>query len=102
MILANITFAVSAEVDDHFIDWAKNSFIKEAVEKGEFTSPLLCRIKSHDTDCATSYAIQLRHRSDSEAHDWYERGNGADLLTLLMQKFSDKILWFITFMDIID
>ncbi|MDE6048978.1 MAG: DUF4286 family protein [Paramuribaculum sp.] len=102
MILANITFAVSAEVDAYFIDWAKNTFVKEAVEKGEFTSPLLCRIKSNDVDCASSYAIQFRHRSDAEAHDWYERRNGAELLTRLVQKFGDKILWFITFMDIID
>lgn len=102
MILANITFAVSNETEPYFIAWAKNTFIDNATRAGGFGSPLLCRIISADNDCATSYALQMRHHSEAEAHNWYEKGAGAELLKNLMQKTGDKILWFITFMDIIE
>ena len=73
-----------------------------AVNTGGFELPLLCKIISTDNEYAISYALQMRHSSDEEAHEWYERGDGALLLKKLMQKFGDKILWFITFMEIIE
>ena len=102
MILVNITFAVSTEAEQLFVAWTKDTFIYNAVRTGGFEHPLLCKILSVDNDSATSYALQMRHHSESEAHSWYERGAGAVMLTDLMQRFGDKILWFITFMDIIE
>ncbi len=102
MILANITFAVSPEADSVFRSWTKDIFIKNATEKGGFTSPLFCRILAAEDDCATSYAVQMLCHSESEAREWYESGNGAMMLRNLMHKTGDKVLWFITFMEVVE
>ena len=102
MILANITFAVSPDADSTFRVWAKDIFIKNATEKGRFTSPLFCRILAGDDDSATSYAVQMLCGSESEAREWYESGNGAMMLRNLMHKTGDKVLWFITFMEVVE
>lgn len=102
MILANITFAVSPEVDSTFRDWAKDIFIKNATEKGGFTSPLFCRIFAKEEDSATSYAVQMLCHSEIEAREWYESGNGSMMLRNLMHKTGDKVLWFITFMEVVE
>lgn len=102
MILVNITFAVSPEIDDFFINWAKSDFIPDSVLKSGFTHPLFCKIKSDNQDEVSSYAIQMRHCSESAATDWYERGEGAKVLTDIMNLYGDRILWFITYMEIIE
>lgn len=101
MVLVNTTFAVAPSADIAFRNWVSETFIENAVKGGGFTAPLFTRILADDAECAASYAVQFLSRCIEDCRRWMESGDGARALLELRHRFGDNILWFTTYMEVL-
>ncbi len=102
MVLVNTTFAVSPSADCDFREWVKSTFIQNAISGGGFTAPLFSRIMADEPDCAASYAVQFIGSGIEKSKQWMESGDGSRQLRLLRHSLGDNVLWFSTYMEIIE
>lgn len=102
MILFNITFAVSPQSENDFLEWVSGSFIPEINSCSSFSSPLLTRIIPQNPDeCQTqSFALQFKADSVDTVHRWIECSGGM-ILDKIHSKHGEGVLSFATFMEIL-
>lgn len=102
MILFNITFAVSPQSENDFLEWASESFIPEINSCSSFSSPLLTRIipQNPDEDQAQSFALQFKAESVEAVNRWIECSGGM-ALEKIHSKHGENVLFFATFMEIL-
>ena len=101
MALLNTTFHVHKSVDALFIKWVKEIYLPVAMQSGKFSNPLFTRIMMQVDPDATSYAVQLQARSQSEAEAWHD-DTAAKLKDALAREVGERVLHFTTYMEIID
>ncbi len=100
MILLNTTFLVHKSIEQPFIDWVHETYIPSAEKSGIFTDPILSRVLIETDPEATSYALQMRAQSHSDADRWHN--NEACLLKDAQARiWGERMLHFTTFMEII-
>ncbi len=101
MLLCNTTFCVDNTIDNAFRSWVKDTLIPAATASGTFSSPLFTRIIADADPNAQSYALQLHAADHDAAARWH--GKEAQELMQALRKIhgQDKVLSFVTFMEIL-
>lgn len=95
--IINTTFQVDQSVEKPFLTWLRNEYIPTAAAVG-LTDPQLCRLLIEVEEGAVSYAFQLRSDNPSFAQAWFE-AKASRLLNDMTSHFSQKVLYFTTFME---
>lgn len=101
MTLLNTTFHVHSSVNDFFIEWVKGIYIPTAMKSECLSNPLFTRIMMQIDPDATSYAVQFHANSHNEAELWHD-SIAAQLKEELAKKVGENVLFFSTYMEIID
>lgn len=100
MILYNITFNVSPDIEQDFISWMKETHIPEVLGTGKFNDHKFLRLL-HDTDDGSSN-LCIQYFTDSiEKMMEYEKEHAAALRSKTQGRYGDKAIAFRTLLETI-
>lgn len=102
MLLCNTTFCVEDHVTPQFLNWIKNIFIPAVNSQKTFSDPLFVKIAHKESDNVTSYALQFKANDHSFASDWHKETALSLYDELCSRIGKEKVLPFVTFMEIIE
>lgn len=95
MHLYNITFGVSKDVEEQFVDWLNSEFVPASTDDGQyFHSSELMRVHSSDPQ-ANTLALHLRAASLDDISLWYE-DHGARLFDYISRHWNGSVVYFCT------
>ena len=100
MILYNITFNVSPDIEQDFINWMKDIHIPEVMDTGMFLEHKFFRLLHESEDGSTNYCIQYFTESMAQMID-YEKEHAAVLRTKTHGRYGDKVVAFRTLLETI-
>lgn len=100
MILLNTTFHVHRSIDNLFVEWVKQIYIPTAQSAG-LSNVLFSRILTNTDPEGTSYAVQL-HATDKDKATFWHDTDAARLKEELATRWGERVLYFTTYMEIID
>lgn len=98
MILYNITFTVSLEIEDDFVQWMKETHIPDIFATGLFTDHKFYRLMNSMQDGATNYSIQFFAESTNMLME-YERKFATKLRYETQARYGEKALAFRTLLE---
>lgn len=101
MYLYNTSFHADSSVAETFIAWLKTIFIPEAMSSGLFSEASLGKILLEIEPGTSSYTLQLKASELDRAREWNET-IGNSLRSVIIKKFGGKVVFFVTFIEIID
>ncbi len=101
MIIYNTTYLVADKVYSAFIKWMKATHIPQQLESGYFTNARMCKVLPDDVQEGTSVSVQLEAENRDAVTKWNEQYG--DLYRMeLASLFSEEVLSFATFLEVID
>ncbi|MBQ8773450.1 MAG: DUF4286 family protein [Muribaculaceae bacterium] len=100
MILLNTTFHVEKSIEKDFINWVKTTYIPVALSSGIVKDALFTRILA-ESEGGTAYAVQFKSIDIATAEQWHDT-DAQKLKSDISQRWGQRILYFSTYMDIID
>lgn len=101
MIIYNTTFAVSDKVYGAFLKWLKEKHLPQMLGSGYFEQPTVSRVLTDEEQDGSSISVQLRARDLTDISKWKEERG--DLFEMEVSSlFSVEVLYFSTFMEIIE
>ncbi len=100
MILYNITFNVSADIEEDFIQWMKSTHIPEILAKGIFHDHKFFRLLHESEDGSTNYCIQYFTETMDSMMD-YEKNHAPSLRAKTQERYKDKAIAFRTLLETI-
>jgi hypothetical protein len=100
MYIYNITFNVEKEIEQEWLEYIKNIFIPEMLKSGLLHSALTSKIMVDETQ-GNSYSIQFTTENQSDLKKFIEK-ELYPVLNKLHLKFSPKMVYFSTELDVID
>ena len=99
MFVINTSFHVHKSIEDSFLIWLKEIFIKSALCDDAFSDVTLMRLLLEVQEDSSSFSVGLLSEDLDSAFEWNET-KGADLLSELLRQFgSDKVVFFTTCMQ---
>ena len=102
MIIFHTTFHLSNEVYLKGIDYLKSTYIPDAVRSGKLHSPRLMRVSNEDDDVnGISLSVQFSVADMDIFNEWVNK-EGVLLQKAIVERFSDEIVGFSTFLEEID
>ncbi len=101
MYLYNTSFHADSSVAETFIAWLKTIFIPEAMSSGLFSDTTLGKILLEIEPGTSSYTLQLKANELDRAREWNDT-IGNSLRSTIVKKFGGKVVFFVTFIEIID
>jgi len=101
MIIYNITCHVEREIETSFIDWMKNTHIKEVLATEKFIKAIFTKIIENENQTGSSYAVQY-YCENKEILQKYFIENAPSLQRKGIEMFGQKMLIFRTELDIIE
>lgn len=101
MHLINTTFCVERSIDTAFRSWLKNVYIRSALSTPFLSVPMLTRVLGQEDPTATTYALHLHATSLAEARRWHDE-TAAMLRDDMSARFGQRVLFFTTYLEIID
>lgn len=101
MIQLNITFYVHISVRDGFLEWVRTTFIPEATAGGVVRDARLMLVEHQVEPDALTYAVQFVADEAAAARLWHDEGRGAAMLRSIVERHTQKVLFFSSFMDIL-
>lgn len=100
MILLNTTFIVAEPILGEFDRWARKTYLPALDAAGIFSSPLMAKVLAQVEPGTVSIAIQARADRLDEATRWHDE-TAALLKDDLQARFSGRVLFFTTYMEIL-
>lgn len=100
MYIYNITFHVSKEIEQEWLNYIKKTFIPKMLKSGLLESSLTSRVVTEDPS-GTSYSIQFKTKS-KEKLDQFIQTELEPIIEEINKKFSPKMVYFATELDVID
>ncbi len=101
MYLYNTSFHADSSVAETFIAWLKTIFIPEAMSSGLFSEATLGKILLEIEPGTSSYTLQLTASELDRTREWNDT-IGNSLRSVIVKKFGGKVVFFVTFIEIID
>ena len=101
MYLYNTSFHADSSVAETFIAWLKTIFIPEAMSSVLFSEASLGKILLEIEPGTSSYTLQFKARELDRAREW-NHTIGNSLRSVIVKKFGGKVVFFVTFIEIID
>lgn len=98
--ILNTSFHMESAVAPSFIEWAKNDYIKVALECEHFSNPLIARIMTETEPGVVGYAVHLETDYLDAATRWHD-AEASELKGILSRRFGQRIVFFSTFMEVI-
>lgn len=101
MLLYNISYHLTDELENNFVIWVKEVLIPQIQEQGILKNPRFCKILSHQQPGELSYSLQWEVANSTELHKWHIKfGNFfSDELNKIFHK---EILYFESLMRIVE
>ncbi len=101
MILFNTTFHIHTSISDIFLEWVRSEYIPAAKAAGIFSNLAFLKILiKHDPD-AESYAVQMLCEHKELAEEWHD-STAADLRGRMVRSYGERILFFTTYMEVLE
>jgi hypothetical protein len=100
MILYNITFNISPDIEDDFIAWMKEIHIPEVLETGKFHEHKFFRLLHDSEDGSSNLCVQYFTESIEKMME-YEKEHAASLRSKTQGRFGDKAIAFRTLLETI-
>lgn len=101
MVLLNTTFHVHVTVQKAFVEWLRQEYQSAALATGFLTEPQLARVMGGDDPDGISFAYQLKAPTLGEAKRWHD-AEAATLRNEMAKRWGQKVLFFTTYLSIID
>lgn len=101
MYLYNTSFHTESGIAETFVAWLKTIFIPEAMSSGLFSEASLGKILLEIEPGTSSYTLQLTASELDRAREWNDT-IGDSLRSVIIKKFGGKVVFFVTFIEIID
>ncbi len=95
MIIYNTTFLVENEINEEWIAWAKEAYVKEFLDTNCFLGGRLTQVTSHEEPGSTTYSLQL-FCQDDQVLDQFKDTHLATVQQSGIKKFGTKMLSFST------
>lgn len=100
MILYNITFNVTPEIEEDFLNWMKTIHIPEVLQTGIFHEHKFFRLLHDSEDGSTNYCIQYFTESIEQMMQ-YEKHHASLLRAKTQERYQDKAIAFRTLLETI-
>ena len=100
MYIYNITFNVEKDIEDTWLEYVKNRFIPNMLKTGLLQSALTSKIMVNEAQ-GNSYSIQFTADKKDDLEKFMEK-EMKNILNELHLKFSPKMVYFATGLDVID
>ncbi|MDR3704876.1 MAG: DUF4286 family protein [Paludibacteraceae bacterium] len=101
MIIYNTTYSVSDKVYGSFLKWVKEKHIPQMISSGYFSEFKLSRVLTDEDQDGSSISLQLTAENVNAVSKWREQYG--DLFDMeISSLFSVNVLYFSTFLEIID
>ncbi len=100
MILYNITFNVSPDIEQDFISWMKETHIPEVLATGKFHEHKFFKLLHESEDGSSNLCVQYFAES-IELMMAYEKEHAAALRTKTQGRYGDKAIAFRTLLETI-
>jgi len=101
MIIYNTTYSVSDKVYGSFLKWVKEKHIPQMISSGYFSEFKLSRVLTDEDQDGSSISLQLTAENVTAVSKWREQYG--DLFDMeISSLFSVNVLYFSTFLEIID
>ena len=91
---------MESPIAEDFIKWAKNDYIKAALECEHFSNPVIARIMTETEPGVTGYAVHLETDDLEAASRWHD-AEASELKGVLSRRFGQRIVFFSTFMEVV-
>lgn len=98
--ILNTSFHMESPIAEAFIKWAKNDYIKAALECEHFSNPVIARIMTETEPGVTGYAVHLETDDLEAASRWHD-AEASELKGVLSRRFGQRIVFFSTFMEVV-
>jgi hypothetical protein len=100
MLIYNITYSVSIEIHESWLQWMTKVHIPELMETGMFVKNQVLRLREVDEEDAFTYAIQFFSATE-EDYRTYINEHAPKLKLKSSQKWGEKVIAFRTLMEIV-
>ncbi|MDR2810597.1 MAG: DUF4286 family protein [Tannerellaceae bacterium] len=100
MIVYNTTYHIDKEILEEALAYLKKIYIPTIITDGILTEPSLMRVM-HDIDGGENYAVQFYTTDIDTLNTWLDNG-GRSILQAFAARFGNKIVGFITLMEVMD
>lgn len=101
MILYNITFTVSNDIEEDFVQWMKDTHIPDVFATGLFIEHKFFRLLNSPDDSVTNYSVQFFAESTKKLIEYESRFANA-LRYETQARYGEKAMPFRTLMESVD
>ncbi len=101
MTILNTTFVVADHLMESFLDWARLIYIPALNDADLFETPTMAKVLAQVEPGATSVAIQTKCNDIEAATRWHDE-TAVALQEKLRIKFSNQVLSFTTYMEVLE
>ncbi len=101
MYIYNITFHVENEIVGEWLDYLTRVFIPKMLKSKTLKSALTSKVVGSDNENGSSFSVQF-YSEDKESIDKFVKTELSEILSEIHQKFSPKMVYFTTELDVID
>ncbi|UYW01149.1 DUF4286 family protein [Flavobacterium agricola] len=101
MIIYNITMNIDESVHEKWMDWMKNSFIKQMLETEHFSAARMVKVIVNEEMGGLTYSTQFETESRETLENFYNQDHDR-LLGEGHQLFADKMLVFATELAVLE
>ncbi|SFT76347.1 protein of unknown function [Algoriphagus locisalis] len=98
MILYNITFTVSNDIEEDFVQWMKGTHIPDIFATGLFTEHKFFRLLNSPDDSVTNYSVQFFAENTRKLIE-YESRFAKELRYETQARYGEKAIPFRTLME---
>lgn len=71
MLIFNITFLVSENTSEKWLNWVKGEHIPFMIATGFFSKPQLAKVLNDHGQDGTSYSVQYHIASNTDLEEWH-------------------------------
>lgn len=100
MLIFNITFLVSENVSDRWLNWVSNQHIPFMVSTGFFTQPQLAKVLSDHGQEGTSYSVQFHITNHAKLDEWHQL-HAEEMQRECRANFGEEVLFFTTALELL-
>lgn len=101
MLIFNITFLVSDEVHNSWLQWVREEHIPFMLDSTYFTQPQVARIITSDKEDGTSFSVQF-HVNDMRTLKQWNQQYSEVFQQNCSQNFGSEVLFFTTVLEMVE
>lgn len=101
MIIYNVTMNIDEAVHEQWMNWMKNSFIKQMLETKHFSAARLVKVLVSEEMGGLTYSVQFETKDKATLDNFYKNDHDR-LLGEGHKLFADKMLIFATELAVLE